>query len=418
MNGAPVPRGGYEPPQRLLQKLEAYVSPWWEAKTDLNRRRCAILRACLAAGRNAEKGLFTLTVPTGGGKTVSSLAFALSMAAAQRMERIIYVIPYTSIIDQNAAVFTEILGDGKCAGASCGSGVCHGEGDGPAEYRKALAAENWDVPVVVTTAVQFLSRCTPTALPAAGNCTIWLAASLYSTRPRRCRCPICAPVWRLLSSWCAIMVRRQCSAPPPSPHWNRCLGIWPPICRSAKFVRRQNGRRLFSAVPACGIWGELTREAMAGRLNAARQVLCVLNRRKTVQELYTALEEEGRYCLTTLLYPAHRKRLLDEIRARLKAGCLAGWFPPHWWRRGVDLDFPEAYRELAGLDSICKPPAAATGREGGRRRRARFTFFAWKKSRPCRCLPRTSPLPGGYCAILTTRPEQRRLNAILPFTGH
>lgn len=140
MNGAPVPRGGYEPPQRLLQKLEAYVSPWWEAKTDLNRRRCAILRACLAAGRNAEKGLFTLTVPTGGGKTVSSLAFALSMAAAQRMERIIYVIPYTSIIDQNAAVFTEILGTENVLEHHAGAEYATGEGDGPAEYRKALAA--------------------------------------------------------------------------------------------------------------------------------------------------------------------------------------------------------------------------------------------------------------------------------------
>lgn len=91
----------------------------------------------------------------------------------------------------------------------------------------------------------------------------------------------------------------------------------------------------------------------------------MLNRRKTVQELYTALEEEGRYCLTTLLYPAHRKRLLDEIRARLKAGLPCRVVSTSLVEAGVDLDFPEAYRELAGLDSILQT-AGRCNREGGR----------------------------------------------------
>ena len=365
MNGAPVPRGGYEPPQRLLQKLEAYVSPWWEAKTDLNRRRCAILRACLAAGRNAEKGLFTLTVPTGGGKTVSSLAFALSMAAAQRMERIIYVIPYTSIIDQNAAVFTEILGTENVLEHHAGAEYATGEGDGPAEYRKALAAENWDVPVVVTTAVQFFE-------------------SLYANRPSRCRKlhnmagsvlvfdeaqtlpvpylrPCVAAIVQLVRHYGAAAVLCTATQPALEPLFGDLAPDLPirEICpapeRQAAVFRRTCLRDL----------GELTREAMAGRLNAARQVLCVLNRRKTVQELYTALEEEGRYCLTTLLYPAHRKRLLDEIRARLKAGLPCRVVSTSLVEAGVDLDFPEAYRELAGLDSILQT-AGRCNREGGR----------------------------------------------------
>lgn len=111
MNGSPAPRGGSVPIGELLSRLERYIAPWWEPDTDLNRRRCAILRQCLTGGSQWEKGLYTLTVPTGGGKTVSSLAFALSMAKAQGMSRVVYVIPYTSIVDQTAAVFSQILGE-------------------------------------------------------------------------------------------------------------------------------------------------------------------------------------------------------------------------------------------------------------------------------------------------------------------
>lgn len=109
-----------------------------------------------------------MTVPTGGGKTVASLAFALSLAAAQGMDRVIYVIPYTSIIDQNAAVFSDILGAENVLEHHFGAEWSADENAEPAAYRKALAAENWDVPVVVTTSVQFFE-------------------SLYSNRASRCR---------------------------------------------------------------------------------------------------------------------------------------------------------------------------------------------------------------------------------------
>ncbi len=155
MDGA-LPRGGYEPIASLLDKLDQYIAPWWNPKNELNRKRCDILRSCLNAGENFPNGLYTLTVPTGGGKTVSSLAFALRHAATHGKKRVIYVIPYTSIIDQTAEVFENILGAENVLEHHSGVDYTMPEEEvDPALYRKALATENWDAPVIVTTAVQF-----------------------------------------------------------------------------------------------------------------------------------------------------------------------------------------------------------------------------------------------------------------------
>ena len=94
----------------LLDRLKTYVQPWFPGETELNRNRCNILRQCLDAA-SQPRGVYSLTVPTGGGKTVASLAFALKHAVENGMDRVIYVIPYTSIIEQNAAVFRRILGE-------------------------------------------------------------------------------------------------------------------------------------------------------------------------------------------------------------------------------------------------------------------------------------------------------------------
>ena len=164
-----LPRGGYEPIASLLDKLDQYIAPWWNPKNELNRKRCDILRSCLDAGENFPNGLYTLTVPTGGGKTLSSLAFALRHAATHGKKRVIYVIPYTSIIDQTAEVFENILEAENVLEHHSGVDYTMPEEEvDPALYRKALATENWDAPVIVTTAVQFFE-------------------SLYSNLPSRCR---------------------------------------------------------------------------------------------------------------------------------------------------------------------------------------------------------------------------------------
>ena len=101
MEGAPAPRGGSAAISELLDKVRSRAATYLACKREsaIGRQRNSVLRACIDGGRTLPQGLYTLTVPTGGGKTFSSLAFALEQAAAQKMDRVIYVIPYTSIID-------------------------------------------------------------------------------------------------------------------------------------------------------------------------------------------------------------------------------------------------------------------------------------------------------------------------------
>ncbi len=353
----------------LLNRLEAYISPWWKTEKELNRRRCEILRACMDGGRRAERGLYTLTVPTGGGKTVSSLAFALSMACERNMDRIIYVIPYTSIIDQNAAVFSKILGRENVLEHHSGVDYTADENDGAHPSRKVLATENWDVPVVVTTAVQFFeslfanrsSRCRK--LHNLANSIILFDEA--QTMPVPYLRPCVAAIAQLVQHYRAAAVLCTATQPALGPLFAELAPGLPiqEICpepeRQFTFFRRTTLSDL----------GELSRETLSGRLRATLQALCVVNRRQTAQDLYASLKGERNladsYCLTTLLYPAHRKRLLEEIRQRLQSHLPCQVVSTSLIEAGVDVDFPVAYRELAGLDSILQT-AGRCNREGDR----------------------------------------------------
>lgn len=149
----------------LLERLKDYVADWLqnEDKETVNGRRTEILRHCFEKGLS-ERGIFQLTVPTGGGKTIASLAFALQHAVENHMDRVIYVIPYTSIIEQNAEVFRRILGDQNVLENHYNVDYESSEELKPMQ----LASENWDKPVVVTTNVQFFE-------------------SLFANKSSRCR---------------------------------------------------------------------------------------------------------------------------------------------------------------------------------------------------------------------------------------
>ena len=357
-------RGGYDDIPTLLARLQAYIEPWQQPKTELNRLRCEILNTCIRAS-SKPKGIYTLTVPTGGGKTVTSLAFALRHAVEHGMRRVIYVIPYTSIIDQNAQVFRDILGSGNVLEHH--SGVQFDLFDGaPAEdVRKALATENWDMPVVVTTAVQ-------------------LFESMYAARSSRCRKlhnlansviifdeaqmlplphlrPCVAAMASLAEQFHSTVV--LCTATQPS--LDDLLHTYAPdrpvteLCPQTAALYDRFRRVTFRQV------GTLTDEALAEHLGVQRQVLCIVNSRKAAQSLYALLPPEGSYHLSTLMIPAQRQALLVEIRERLRRDEPCRVVSTSLIEAGVDVDFPVVYRELAGLDSVMQA-AGRCNREGKR----------------------------------------------------
>lgn len=357
-------RSGAGDIRTLLKKLEAYIEPWQNPQTELNQLRCDILNTCLNSGDQA-KGLYTLTVPTGGGKTVASLAFALRHAVAHGMQRVIYVIPYTSIIDQNAQVFRDILGSGNVLEHHSGVQFDLSDSASPEEIRKSLAAENWDMPVVVTTAVQFFE-------------------SMYASRSSKCRKlhnlansviifdeaqmiplthlrPCVAAMASLVQQFRSTVV--LCTATQPS--LNDLFHTYAPdcpiqeLCPQTAALYEKFRRVTFQQA------GTLEDEVLAEQLSQHRQVLCIVNSRKAAQQIFALLPEEGSFHLSTLMIPAQRQALLREIRDRLKSGEVCRVVSTSLIEAGVDVDFPAVYRELAGLDSILQA-AGRCNREGRR----------------------------------------------------
>lgn len=351
----------------LNNRLDAYIDPWLMPKGELNCKRCAILKQCINNGETSEKGLFTLTVPTGGGKTVASLAFALRHARRNGMRRIIYVVPYTSIIEQTAEVFRTILGSDNVLEHH--SGVVYDPDDNIRERDSALsrATENWEVPVVVTTAVQFFE-------------------SLFSNRPSKCRklhnitnsviifdeaqmipVPYLRPcvyaISQLIKHYKASAV--LCTATQPA--LNGLFDEFIPeiniteLCPDEYF-----GDAVFQRVTFYKA-GTMAWEELTEKLNSVPQALCITNSRQNAQRVFSGLKGEGVFHLSTLMYPAHRKATLREIRRRLKAGEPCRVAATSLVEAGVDIDFPLVFREEVGLDSILQA-AGRCNREGNRNR--------------------------------------------------
>ena len=351
MSGGTVVRGEYDPLPVLLDRLERHIAGFFPPKNDLNHSRCQILQSCLDAG-DGLKGIYTLTVPTGGGKTISSLAFALRHAVKNNMRRVIYVIPYTSIIEQNAEVFRRILGETNVVEHHSGAAFDSDQEINDAKSRQRLAAENWDAPVIVTTAVQFFE-------------------SLYSNRSSRCR--------KLHNVANSVVIFDEAQMLPTS-HLKPCVGViaeltahfgattvlctatqpvlsdliqsFSPgvdvreICPNVSELHEQFRRVSFQDA------GTLSNAALADALSAHAQVLCIVNTRKAAQEVYSRLSGEGNFHLSTLMCPAHRQAVLQTVRQRLEAGLPCRVVSTSLIEAGVDVDFPAVYREMAGLDSI------------------------------------------------------------------
>lgn len=321
-------------------------------KYEINRKRCEILSECIQGG-NLPRGLYTLTVPTGGGKTKSSLAFALTHAAKHHLKRIIYVIPYTSIIEQNAKVFSDILGEENVLEHH--SNIDFDEYENMDERQaKILACENWDAPIIVTTGVQFFeslfaaktSRCRKLH-NIADSVVIFDEAQMLPIPYIR---PCVAAITELVKHYGVTAV--LCTATQPA--LNGMVHEFAPELEIREITSQTDELYTFFRRVCFQVEPEMETEDIANRLQGLHQALCIVNTRAKAREIYELLDGDGVFCLTTLLTPNDRSKKLKEIRERLKpernercivvSTCLI--------EAGVDVDFPTVWREICGLDSI------------------------------------------------------------------
>lgn len=333
---------------------------------DVERRR--VLDWC-RQGAAAPPGFFSLTVPTGGGKTLASLAFALRHAnlhgEVTAFERVIYVAPFTTIIEQNARVFRDALAPLSTSGLSDVVVEHHSNYDPTNEtVTSRLATENWDAPLVVTTAVQFYE-------------------SLFGNRTSRCRklhriarsivildeaqaipvdylAPCLRALQELVNHYGVTVV--LCTATQPAIH------LRPDFDIGLSGVRElvESPAVLYERLRRVGVTdlGSVKDDDLARRLMDERQVLCVVNTRAHARSVFELIgDRPEHFHLSALMCPEHRSAVLRGIRERLSNLEPVRVVSTQLIEAGVDIDFPCVFRALAGIDSIAQS-AGRCNREG------------------------------------------------------
>lgn len=371
-----VLRNGYEDISALKQKLDTFLEDMQRKATesDVNRERQHILAACRTKAQDAP-GLFSLTVPTGGGKTLSSMAFALEHAIKHGQKRIIYVIPYTSIIEQNAGVFKSIFGEENVI-------EHHSSFDPDKETAKSrLACENWDAPVIVTTTVQFFESLFAARTSRvrklhniANSVVILDEAQLL---PVELLAPILKAIDELAKNYKTSIVF--------------CTATQPALSKKNPALKTCGLENMREIIPEPEVLAEKLRrvrihppedwntprewEDIADELAEHESVLCIVSRRDDARDLYRLLKgktenHDGLYHLSALMCAAHRSDKIAEIKQRLKDKKPVRVISTQLIEAGVDVDFPVVYRAMAGLDSIAQAAGRCNregrlGKEGG-----------------------------------------------------
>jgi|AntAceMinimDraft_9_1070365.scaffolds.fasta_scaffold02031_2 CRISPR-associated endonuclease/helicase Cas3 len=361
-------RAGYPTIEELLpifkEYMERKLSTLKLPKSSINRIRVDILNQCKKKAEN-DPGIFTLSVPTGGGKTLSSMAFALHHAMVHKNQRIIYVIPYTSIIEQTADQFREIFGESV---VEHHSNVVEDNEKNEAS-RARLSCENWDAPIIVTTTVQFFE-------------------SLFSCKTSRCRKlhnivnsivildevqllppeylnPILFAIKELSKNYGVTFLLSTATQPAFSPQEGPDFSF-PGIENTIEIIEapdvlHRELKRVILEIPRDLnlpiSWSDLTDE-----LQQYPTFLCIVNRRDDCFYLHS-LMSEGTFHLSGLMCGAHRSKVIEEIKNNLAAGIPTRVISTQVVEAGVDFDFPVVYRALAGLDSIAQA-AGRCNREG------------------------------------------------------
>jgi CRISPR-associated endonuclease/helicase Cas3 len=363
--------GLYQPWSMLAKKLETKILGFGKPDTTVNKIRAKVSEECLQAAQKG-KGVFTLTVPTGGGKTLASLRFAINHADKYKLNRIVYVIPFTSIIDQNAEVVREILETEK---NEKGRIVLEHHSNVGAEkqtWKEKLLTENWDAPVVYTTMVQFLEALFGGGTRGARRMHQLANAVIVfdeiQTLPIRCVHLFCNAVNFLVHQCGSSAV--LCTATQP------LLGEVDSI-KGALSISQKNEivtdvQALFTGLKRVGVvdsrkvqgWtDDEVADLAIQELGQSGSCLIIVNMKRSARSLFRAIKEKTDaecFHLSTGMCPAHRKKILNIIRERIKPEnnlptiCVS----TQLIEAGVDVDFGSVIRYEAGLDSI----AQAAGR--------------------------------------------------------
>lgn len=362
----------------LRQRLESFIKnkidglSSIEKAKPLNLWRMAILEACRKAAA-LPPGVFSLTVPTGGGKTLSAMSFALGHAEQHALRRVIVVIPYTSIIEQNAEVYRKALGAENVVEHHSNLDPDKSKSTYEEELtrRHELACENWDAPVIVTTTVQFFE-------------------SLFSNHPSRCR--------KIHNIARSVIILDEVQSLPPgfllsivealkelTTHYG-CSIVLSTATPPALAAREQFEVGLTGIREIVANTKELAEklkrveytwpnedapptrwQQLAERMIESHQVLAVVHKRDDARNLARELQaiapDERVWHLSALMCAAHRSEVLAQIKKSLVQGAACRVVSTQLVEAGVDVDFPVVYRALGGLDSIVQA-AGRCNREG------------------------------------------------------
>jgi len=362
----------------LAPLLDSHLSEMMNSaeKTLVNKTRAQILEWCKKSAE-MPSGLFKLSVPTGGGKTLSSMAFAMKHAILQKKRRIIYVIPYTSIVEQTSNILRGIFGD--CVLEH------HSNFDPEAETVKSrLACENWDAPIIVTTNVQFFeslfSNRTSRARKLHRIVNSVVVLDEAQLIPSEYLIPILDAINGLSKAFNVTFVLSTATQPAlekrsehsPFRGLENVIEIIPDPSSIHKRLER-----VTVEIPR-NINFSTTPEALASEISKHETVLCILNRKDECKELY-GLMPPGTFHLSGYMCGEHRSSVIAQIKKKLRNKEPLKVISTQLVEAGVDLDFPVVFRALTGLDSLVQA-AGRCNREGLLPRGVLKIFVSWKKT--------------------------------------
>ena len=385
----------------MVSQLDSWVGRRDSAivNTSLNHARRVVYQSCVEAAKRSP-GVYSLTVPTGFGKTISGIAFALHHAVVHNKERVIVAVPYTSIIDQNAQVYREIFGGNRVLEHH--STVAYND-DGEQEDRWKLATENWDVPLVVTTTVQLFESLFANR-PAATRKLHNIANSVIildevQMLPLELLQP-CFSMLRELKERYGVTILLSTATPIATELAVSASKVHDlesrEIIPNNNYYFREFRRVKYDTTQLLTPWSW---ERVASEVERERQVMVILNTRKDAVAVFHLVQREAKnvYHLSASMCAAHRSTVLAQVMRHLKMDEPVVLVATQVVEAGVDIDFPVVLRAIGPLDRIAQA-AGRCNREGKRSVGLVVVF-----------VPEESRLPSGSYQTAT----QQALNILL-----